>query len=68
MLNEPATCKYETPYKGSFAITRCCTDGAVNLHYYPIKISHNIRQIKPYKSDTNVEDINPDKKSDDVSI
>ena len=31
----------------------------VTIKYGLIQISHNIRQIKPYKYDTNVEDINP---------
>ena len=40
-------------------ITQYWTDGTATLQYSPIQIMHNIRQIKPYTSDTNVEDINP---------
>ena len=38
---------------------QCFTNGTVNLQYVPIKTRHNIRRINPYKSDTNVEYINP---------
>ena len=40
----------------------------LNLKYVLKKISYNIYRIKPYKSDTNIEDINPENKWDDVNI
>ena len=49
-------------------ITRCFTNGTVNLQYGPTKIRYNIRRIKPYKYDTNVEDINPENMYDEVNI
>ena len=48
--------KYETPYKGPFVITQCFINGAVDLKYGVIQITYNICRIKPYKSDTKVED------------
>ena len=68
MLTNHAAYKYEIPYKGPFVITRCFTNGTVNLRYGPIQIRHNIRQIKPYKSDTNVEDIKIKNMCDDINI
>ena len=56
------------PCIGPFAITRCFTNGMVNLQYGPKKIRYNIRRINPYKSDTNVEDIKPENMYDDVNI
>ena len=38
LLTNHATYKYETPYKGPFAITRCFTNGMVNLQYGPYKL------------------------------
>ena len=49
-------------------ITPCFTKGTVNLQYGPTKIMYNIRQIKPYNFDTNVEDINPKNMYDEVNI
>ena len=49
-------------------ITRCFTNGNVNLKYGLTKIRYNIRWIKPYKLDTKVEDSNSINMSDDVSI
>ena len=49
-------------------ITRCFTNGTVDLQCGLTKIGYNIRQIKPYKYDTKVEDINSKNMSDDVSI
>ena len=37
------------------------TNGLVALQYGPTKIRHNIRCIRPYTSDTKVEDINIEK-------
>ena len=68
MLTKRTAYKYETPYTGTFVITRCFTNGTVNLQCGPTKIGYNIRQIKPYKSDTEVEDYNSKNISDDVSI
>ena len=31
MLTNNAAYKYETPYKGPFVITQCCTNGTVTL-------------------------------------
>ena len=49
--------KYETPYTGPFFITQYFTNITVNLHCGTKKIRYNIRHIKPYKSDTKVEEI-----------
>ena len=57
MLNNNSAYKYETTYKVSFVITQCWTNGTVLLHCGAIKIRYNICFIKPYTSDTNVEDI-----------
>ena len=68
MLNNHAAYKYETLYKGQFLIMRCWTNGNVTIQYGLIQIRHNIRQIKPYISYTNVEDINPKNMCDNVNI
>ena len=68
MISNHAAQKYETPYKGPFLITRCFTNGTVNIQYGPTKIRYNIRRINTYKSDTKVEDINPENMCDDVII
>ena len=57
MLNNNATLKYERLYTGIFEITKCCINGTVTLKYGLIINRYNIRQIKPYTSDTNVEGI-----------
>ena len=49
-------------------ITLCFTNGMVNIQYGPTKNSYNICRIKPYKSDTKVEDIKPQNMCDDVNI
>ena len=56
------------PYKGTFAIKKCFTNGTVKLKYGPTEIRYNIRIIKPYKSDTKFEDSNSKNISDDVRI
>ena len=61
MLNNHTVYKYETKYKGTILITRCWTNGAVTVQYDSIKIRHNIRCIKQYKYDENVEDIYTEK-------
>ena len=44
------------------------TNGTVNLQYGPTNFRYNIHQIKPYKSDTKVEDSDSENMSDDISI
>ena len=68
MPNDHIAYKYETSYKGPFVITWCWTNGTVTIKYGPIQIRHNIRWIKLYKSDTNVEDINTKNMCDNVNI
>ena len=58
MINNNAAYKYEKIYNGTFFIMQCWTNGTVTLQCGQIQNRHNIRWIKPYKSDTNVEDIN----------
>ena len=58
----------ETPYKGTFMINPCWTNGTVTLQYGLIQIKHNIRRIKPYKSGTKVKDINPENIYDNFNI
>ena len=58
MINNNAAYKYETTYRGPFVITQCYTNGTVTLQCGPTKIRHNIHWIKPYTSDTKVEEIN----------
>ena len=57
VLNNQTVYKCENPYKGKFVITRWFTNGAVNLQYGPTISRYNIRDTKPYTSDTNVENI-----------
>ena len=33
ILTDHSSCKYETPYKGTFMITKCFTNGTVMLQY-----------------------------------
>ena len=42
MLTYHTAYKYETPYKGPFVITRCFTNGTVNLKYGATEIRHNL--------------------------
>ena len=49
-------------------MTWCFTNGTVNLQCGPEKIRYNIHWIKPFKSDTKVEDSNSINTSDDVSV
>ena len=53
---------------GPFVITRRFTNGTVNLQCGPTKNRYHIRQMKPYKYDTQVEDYNSKYMSDDVRI
>ena len=68
MLTNHTEYKYETPYKVQFLITQCFTNGTVKLQYGATHIKHNIRFIKPYKSDTTVEDSNSINMSEKVNI
>ena len=45
-------------YKCSFVINKFWTDVIFTLQYGLKKIMHNVNRIKPYTSDTDVEDIN----------
>ena len=55
MLNNNSSLKYEIPYKGIFDITQQCVNGTVTLQCVVINIRYNIRHIKSYTSNTNVE-------------
>ena len=68
MLTNYTAYTYETPYQGPFVITQCFTNGTVNLKYSATQIKHDIRYIKPYKSDTKVEDFNSINISDKIKI
>ena len=67
MINNNSEYKYETPYKGSFVITQCWTNGTTKKKYDPIKIRHSISWIKLYKSNTKAEYINHKIMCDDVN-
>ena len=67
MLTNKYSYKYEPPYNGTFVITQCWTNGTVTLQYGVIQIKHNIRFIKPYTFDTNVEDITPKNMCDGIT-
>ena len=56
------------PYKVTFVIIWYWTNDTVTIKYGPIQIGNNICRIKPYTSDTNIEDINPNNMSDNVNI
>ena len=45
-----------------------CTNGPVTLQYVLTKISNNLRWIKLYTSDTNIEDINTENMYVDFKI
>ena len=49
-------------------ITQCLNNGTVILQYGVIKIRHNKRHIKLYKSDNKVEDINTENTDDGVNV
>ena len=57
MIYNHAAYKYENPYRGQFLITHCWTNNTVTLQFVATKLRYNIRLIKPYTFDTNVEDI-----------
>ena len=68
MITNNTAYKYETPYKVPFLIKKCWTNGTVSLQCGAIKNMYNIYHINPYKSDTNVQDINPKNMCDNVKI
>ena len=53
---------------GQLGIMQCWNNDTANLQYGATKIGYNIRRIKPYKSDTNIEDFTAENFSDDVKI
>ena len=67
MLTKQSAYKYETPHKGPFVKIKCFTNGTVTLQYSTTQITYNIRRIKPYISDTEVEDSNSINMSDGVN-
>ena len=68
MLTKHTPYKYETPYTAPFVITQCFTNVTVNLQNGATQIIYAIRLIKPYKSDTKVEDSSSKNMFDDVKI
>ena len=56
MLTKHTAYKYEIPYTGPFVMTRCWTNVTFSLKIGAREIRYNIRRIKPYASDTKVED------------
>ena len=68
MLNNSAAYEYETPYKVPFLIMKYFTNVTVTLQCGGIQIMHNIHRIKPYKSDTKVQDITPENMYEDINI
>ena len=68
MLTKYTAYKYETQYTDPFVITQYFTNVKVESQYGVAKIRYNIRRTKPYKSDTNLEDINTEKTYDGVNI
>ena len=57
MINNNSAFKYDTPYNGTFKIMQCWTNGTVTLQCGAIKIRYSICCIKPYTSNTSIEDI-----------
>ena len=57
ILTNNAEYKYETPSNEPFGITQCWTNDTFTLQCGAIQIRHNMHQINPYTSDTNVEEI-----------
>ena len=47
---------------------QCFTNDTESLQYGMTISRYNIRWIKPYKYDTNIEDINPENMHDGVNI
>ena len=57
MVDNNAAYWYDIPNKGPFVIMKCWTNEMVTLQCSATKMMYNTRHIKPYTSDTNVEDI-----------
>ena len=55
------------PYKCLFVIARFFTNGLVNVKFGAVQVNYSIRHVKPYKSDTKVEDISSKNMSDNVN-
>ena len=68
MITKHTEYKYETPYTSPFVTTQCFTNGVVKLQNGATQIMYNIHHIKPYKSDTKVEDHSSKNMYDDVNI
>ena len=68
MLTNHTSNKYEIPYNRPFVIRQCFTNGMVKLKCGTTQIMYNISRIKPYKSDTKVDDYSSKQMSDDVNI
>ena len=68
MLTNHNAYKYETPYKGSFVISYCFSNVAVNLQFDAVQIRYNMCFIKPYKSNTKVDGFSSKNIPDNVDI
>ena len=68
MLNKRTVYNYETPYTGPFLITQYWTNEKISSIIVATEIRYNIHRIKPYKSDTKVEDSNSINMYDYVNI
>ena len=67
MLTNNAAYKYESTNNMPFVITQCWTNVMVTFSMVRQK-NYNIRYIKPYKSDTNIEYTTPENTYDGVNI
>ena len=56
------------PYAGPFVTTQCFTNGTVELQYGAIKVRYNIRRIKLYKYEKNIEDISTESTDNGINI
>ena len=68
ILTNHTACKYETPFKGPFVITKFFTNVTVNFQCGVAQIRYNICRINPYKSDTRVDDSSSKNMSDEGNI
>ena len=57
MINNNSAFKYETPYKGPLQITQYWTNDTLTPQCSAKQIRYDIHCIKPFMSDTKVEDI-----------
>ena len=55
-------------FMGPSMIRRCWNNGTITLNYSLTKNRYNIRWIKTYRSDTNVEDIKSESMYENVNI